>query len=134
MSAVLELDAKSCDRLIQTMQAYQGDTEETVNDVLHNYAPGVMKPAIRNLMPVSGKTWKGKKPAAKSSQSLENMNGNLSVTVKSTKNYQYLYFPDSGETTRRHAGRQYFFRRGGESVQDEIIDRCVTKLVDSIGS
>ena len=128
--AIFAIDASACDSLIQAMKAYEGDTEATINDVLHNYAPGVIQPEIKNLMPVSGKHWKGKKPAAKSSESLRKTDGNLSVTIRSAKSYQYLYFPDDGTNTRRHVGNQQFFLRGGMEAQDEIVTRCIDKLIE----
>lgn len=122
------------ERLQQALKSYQGDTEAAINDVLHNEAGGLAQEEIKRLMPVSGKSWKGKKTAAKKANSLRNVNGNLSVTVTTTKAYQYLYFPDDGTSTRRHAGNQQFFLRGGESVQDEIIERCINKLITKFES
>lgn len=122
------------EKLIQAMESFQGDTESAINDVLHNEAGDLAQEAIRRLMPVSGKRWRGKAPAAKKSKSLRNINSNLAVTVTTSKRYQYLYFPDDGTNTRRHAGNQQFFFRGGQNVQDEIIDRCITKLINNFES
>ena len=122
------------ERLQEALQNYQGDTEAAINDVLHNEAGGLAQEEIKRLMPVSGKSWKGKKPAAKNANSLRNVNGNLFVTVTTQKAYQYLYFPDDGSNTRRHAGNQQFFWRGGETVQDEIIERCINKLITKFES
>jgi len=124
-----ELNAASFERLHKALEQYQGNTEEAINDVLHNQAGPLAQDSIRRLIPVSGKTWKGKKPGAKKGNSLQNINGNLSVTITTPKNYQYLYFPDDGTNTRRHVGNQQFFRRGGEAVMDEVIDRCVNRLI-----
>lgn len=128
--ARLELDFYEFDRMHQAMLDYAGNTEEAINDILHNDASPLIQEEIKRLMPVSGKNWKGKKSSAKSSKSLTDEKGNLFVTVKTTKNYQYLYFPDDGSNTRRHVGNQQFFLKGGEAKQNEIIDRCVARLVD----
>jgi len=128
--ARLQLDARELDRLLQAAQDFQGDAESTINEVLHTEASPLIQDAIRRLMPVSGKTWRGKKPPAKTSKSMTDEKGNLFVTVKSAKDYQYLYFPDDGTNTRRHVGNQQFFKRGGESQQTEIIDRCISKMVE----
>ena len=130
MAEVFRLDDKHIEQLQKAMQQYQGNTEEAINDVLHNWAGDYAQEEIKRLMPVSGKSWKGKRPSAKSSKSLQNENGNLSVTVKTTSNYNYLYFPDDGTNTRRHIGNQQFFKRGGEAVQDEIVQRCINRLVN----
>jgi len=116
------------------MKDFQGNTEEVINDVLHNEAGPLVEDAIQRLMPVSGKTWRGKKKAAKAANSLKSVNENLAVTIKTTKAYQYLYFPDDGSSTRRHAGNQQFFKRGGESQRDEITARCVGRLVDDFNN
>lgn len=128
---VLELNAESIANLEKAMIEYQGDTEKTINDVLHNDASQLIQDAVKRLIPESKKTWNGKKAAAASGKSLTDVKENLSVTVKTTKPYQYLYFPDDGTNTRRHVGNQQFFKRGGESQIDEITKRCITRLTEN---
>lgn len=128
--AKLNLDFVAMDDLQQAMKDFQGNTEEIINDVLHNEAGELIQDAIKRLMPVSGKTWNGKKKAAKHANSMMNVNENLAVTVKSKAAYDYLYFPDDGTNTKRHAGNKQFFKRGGESQIDEIKDRCIGRLVN----
>ena len=128
--ARFELDATEFDRLSQAVKNFPNDAEKTINGVLHNEASPLIQEAIKRLMPVSGKKWKGKKPAAKTAKSLADEKGNLFVTVKTTNNYRYLYFPDDGTSTRRHVGNQQFFGRGGEAKQTEIVDRCINRLVE----
>lgn len=125
---MFKIELSDTDRLLDTLKNFGGDAEETINDVLHNEAGDLAQEQIRRLMPVSGKRWKGKKPAAKSSASMRNVHGNLSETVTTAKAYQYLYFPNDGTNTRRHVGNQQFFEKGGELVQGEIIDRCINKM------
>lgn len=121
------------DDLQQAMKNFQGNTEEVINDVLHNEGGQLIEDEVKRLMPMSGRHWKGKKPAAKNSNSLMQKKDNLSVTVTTKKAYQYLYFPDDGTSTRRHAGNQQFFFKGGESKKDEIIDRCILRLTEDFG-
>lgn len=131
MSSNLRIDVSGFERLQQAMKDFQGNTEETINEVLHKEASPLIQDAIRNLMPRSNvKGWKGKLPHAKDSKSLTDEQGNLYVTVKSAKKYGYLYFPDDGTNTKHHVGNQQFFLHGAESQQDEIIDLCVGRLVD----
>lgn len=122
------LDVTEFDRLQRTMKNFPGSAEKSINDVLHNDANPLIKDAVQRLTPVSDKK---KGTHAKFAQSLTDEKGNLFITVKTTKKYQYLYFPDDGTNTRRHAGNQQFFLRGGESQQDEIVDRCINKLVNN---
>lgn len=128
---MFKLNVVEFDRLVQTIENFPNNAEEAINDVLHNEAGEIAQPEIRRLMPTSNKKWKGKKPAAKTSKSMRNINGNLSVTISTTKNYQYLYFPDDGTNTRRHIGNQQFFEKGGEKAQPEIINRCINKITEN---
>ena len=130
--ADFSIDVRDFDKLQKAMQDFQGNTEEAINEVLHNEASLLIQEEIKRLMPVSGKSWAGKKPAAKTAKSLTDLKGNLSVTVTTSKNYGYLYFPDCGENTRRHRGEQHFFQKGGENASDEIVERCIAKLVQQI--
>lgn len=126
MSHQFTLNFADVDRLQDALLAYQGDNaEEVINDVLHNDGAALATEAIYRLMPMSGKK---KGQHAKKSKSLKSENGNLSVTIVASGKWHYLYFPDDGTNTRRHVGDQQFFRRGAESVQDEIINRCINRL------
>ena len=129
--AVFRFDATEYDRLVKAIKNFPGDAEKAINEVLHGEGSQLIQKAVKNLMPVSGREWKGKKAAAKSANSLTDLKGNLFVTVHTRNNYGYLYFPDDGTNTRRHAGNQQFFLKGAEAQQEEIIDLCLNKLVDS---
>jgi HK97 gp10 family phage protein len=126
-----KVNATELEKLEAAMKAYQGDVETTINDVLHNYGGNLIQESVRQFIPESGKTWKGKASSAKAGNSLRSVNENLAVTVTTTKKYQYLYFPDDGTSTKRHAGNQQFFEKGGEAVKDEIIERCISKLTNN---
>lgn len=130
MGVEFKLNTSEIERLQKAMEEYLGNVEEVINSVLHGEGGTLIQDSIRNLIPVSGATWKGKKGAAKTSPSLKNINENLAVTTTTAKDYSYLYFPDDGTTTRRHVGDQQFFAKGGEAVQDDIIDRCIFKLTN----
>lgn len=126
--AVFRLEAAEFERLEQVMKNFPDEAEKAINEVLHNEGSQLIKESIRNLIPVSGRNWKGKKAPAKTGNSLTDVKENLSITVQTTKNYQYLYFPDDGTNTRRHAGNQQFFLKGAEEQQSTIIDLCINRL------
>ena len=128
--ADFKLELSGIDRLAEAMNRYAGNAEKSINDVLHNEAGDIIQNSIRALIPESGAKWKGKAPPAKDGNSLRNIVGNLFVDITTTKRYQYLYFPDDGSSTTSHAGNQRFFYRGGEAVKDEVIDRCIERLVN----
>ena len=129
MAEIFKLDVGKIDKLEKAIKEYQGNAEESINEILHQEASPLFQEAITRLMPVSGRKWKGKKGAAKSSKSLKDIQGNLSITITTTKNYAYLYFPNDGTNTRRHAGNKQFFHQGVEDQQEEIINRCIKRLV-----
>lgn len=130
MSGVFQLDISNFDELQQAMINYQGDTEEAINEILHEKAGPMIEESIKRLIPISGRSWRGKKKAAKTAKSLKSINSNVAVTVTTTSNYQYLYFPNDGSSTRNHVGNKQFFARGGEMVTDEIINLCITRLTE----
>ena len=112
--------------LEKALTEYSGNSEDAINEVLHSEEINTLaQNAIKALMPRSNKK-KGRH--AKDSNSLGKLDGNLSLTVRAVKAFQYLYFADDGTNTRRHIGDQRFFERGGEDVQCDIIQRCIDKL------
>lgn len=133
--ARFEMDTKEIERLHKAIRNFPGDAEKSINEVFHNDAPPIVSESIKRLIPTSGRNWRGKAPAAKSAKSSvterKDERGNLSFAVGTTGKYHYLYFPDDGTNTRRHIGNQQFFKRGGEAKQAEIVDRCITKLVNN---
>lgn len=131
--ARLDIEAKEFDQLTTAIKNFPGDAEKAINEVLHNDASRMLQDSIKNLIPVSGRQWKGKRPPASAAKSLtDDKTENLAITVKTTYNYHYLYFPDDGSNTNNHRGNQQFFHRGGESQKSEIIGRCIARLVENI--
>lgn len=128
--AVLDLEDHGVEELSKAIREYEGYAGEAINDVLWNEGAPLIQEGIQRLLPESGRTWRGKKPAAKRAAPFTQENSTLAVTIKTKYAYHYLYFPDDGSTTRKHAGNQQFMYRGAEDKQEEIIDRCVKRLID----
>lgn len=128
-----KIDATEIDELEKRMSQLGSRAEKIINNVLHEYAGQEIIAHITPLVPESGRTWKGKKKPARLSQPFREEQGNLYVVVKTKHAYNYLYFPDDGENTYRHFGDQEFMRRGAEAATENIIDQCVTALVEEIG-
>lgn len=126
----LNLETESVNRLFEAIQTYQDDARNIINEVFWNEGGALINEKIMQLLPESGRKWKGKKPAAKRSAPFTQVNENLSVTVKTKNAYHYLYFPDDGSSTRKHAGQQDFMFSGAEMSQDEIVERCLARLVE----
>lgn len=129
MKAFVSMDAREIEELQRVIAAYQGKAEKVINNVLHSYGYEQIEKNIRRILPVSGRTWKGKKAPAKTGNSFESIESNLAIEVKNRKNYYYLYFPDDGSNTRRHAGNQHFMLRGAEASKKDIINRCIAEIV-----
>ena len=127
------VDYSEIEKLSDALEQYHGKrAEDAINDVLHNQAGKLIAEAIVPLIHKSGRNWKGKAPSATSVMPFAQEDGNLSVTVgtiKNKKRYQYLYFPDDGSNTYKHAGNQRFMRRGGEAEAGHIVDLCVSELI-----
>lgn len=127
---VFSLRLAATDELIEKMKAYQGNVENVVNEVLWDQGGPLINQAIMQLLPRSGRTWKGKKKAAADAQPFTQKNENLSVTITTKYSYNYLYFPDDGSTTRKHAGQRHFMFGGAENEQGKIIDLCIARLTE----
>lgn len=125
-----KLDAAEFDRLTERIKEYQGDAENAINEVLWGEGAQLISAAIMELLPRSGRTWQGKKRAAKDAAPFSQENDNLSVIVRSKHGYNYLYFPDDGSNTKKHEGNQHFMFRGAENEQERIIDLCIAKLTN----
>lgn len=127
-----KLEADKLGYLQQAMAEYIGDVEKEINDVLWNEAGPLIQNAVQRLIPVSTvKAWNGKPPHARDADSLKQVNYNLAVKITTKGKYGYLYFPDDGTNTTHHIGEQHFFARGGDSVADEIVQRCIARLYGS---
>lgn len=130
----IRLDARQFDTLQRAMQLYSGNAERTVNDVLHNEGGKLISDEIMRLLPESGRTWKGKRAAAKRAKPFTQVNENLAVVVRTVSAYNYLYFSDDGTNTRRHVGYKgrprEFMQKGAENQTGVIIDRCINRLIE----
>lgn len=133
MSEWFTLEADALDDLTATMEQYGAGAGQIVDDILHNQGAQLIKNRIAPLIPSSGRTWKGKGRSASAAMpaSFQQDNGEQSVTIAARNKYHYLYFPDDGSNTRRHAGNLQFMRRGAEDASAEIIDLCLGKLTEN---
>ena len=132
-TTTFELDARQVETLQRAIQQYSGDAERAINDVLHNEGGKLINDEIMRLLPESGRTWDGKRAAAKQSKPFTQKNENLAVTVRTVSAYHYLYFPDDGTNTKNHIGYKgrprEFMYKGAENQTGKIIDRCIDRLI-----
>lgn len=131
------LDKEQIKRLQQAIENYAGQAGRTIDDVLHNEGGRLINDEIMRLLPASRRNWRGKRPAAKSTQPFRQYDGKLSVTIATKTKYNYLYFPDDGTDTVSHVGYKgkprEFMLRGAENQTAKIMDLCVNRLIEKIG-
>lgn len=121
------LHDEDVNKLIQAIQSYKDNAEEAIGDYLENKLPGIVKPSIENLIPVSDR----KKAHAKYSDPLtEKMDGKLSVTINTKKKWHYLYFPNEGEGTSKGQEPHYFMEDGLDNQYDNIVNGLLDSLIN----
>lgn len=123
------LDAAQIDRLMGEAAKWPRSSEDAINDVLHGEGGRLIGQAVDRLVPVSGRTFKGHQQGAKGSPWQSYDNPNLGVTVAARGRWSYLYFPDDGTNTTRHAGNQQFFPRGGDEAAPHVVDLCIENII-----
>lgn len=126
-----ELDARKCDEIVKVIENFADgrEAEEIINKYLAEEGGDLLKQSIHDLLPVSGRTWKGKKRAAKSTDPFKKKSENLSVKISTIGAYHYLYFPDDGADTERHRGNQQFMFDGASRKSDEIANETIERLL-----
>ena len=129
--AEFSIDFSEVDDLSQIINDYGDKGLKVINEVLHTDAGPIISDNIKLLLPESGRNWKRKKPAASQAEPFKSDTSEmLAITIKTKNAYDYLYFPDDGSNTKRHAGNKQFMQRGAENSTQKIIDLCLGKLTD----
>ena len=129
MAAKFHMDIEEAEQLLKTIEGAGKKAESIINDILHTEAGQRIRSNIILLLPQSGRNWAGKRIAARKTEPFQEKNGNLSVTVTTKSNYHYLYFPDDGKNTVRHAGNQQFMYRGAENTAPDIVKMCTARII-----
>lgn len=131
-----EFDAGSIDDLYEKMVSYGTGSGQIIDKVLRSEGAEEIKKQIARLLPSSGRHWKGKAPAASSVMPgrFDQDNGELSVTIAARGKYHYLYFPDDGSNTRKHAGNKQFMLHGAEAAAPKVVEMCVGKLAEAFNN
>lgn len=134
MANRFSIDISEAEAKIAAFGASGEKLESIVNDVLHDDAGQRIMANIMPYVPRSGRMWKGKRnPAARDTQPFREEHENLSVIVRTKTPYHYLYFPDDGSNTVKHAGNQQFMYRGAQETAPDIIELCKARIIKEIG-
>ena len=133
MAEWYRLDVSEMDKLQDAINRSTQQAGPVIDAVLRNEGAQKIKKNIAMILPSSGRNWKGKGAPASAAMPahFKQENGTLSVTIVARDKYHYLYFPDDGSNTKRHAGNQQFMRRGAEAASASIVDMCVGRLIDN---
>ena len=125
------LDAKEFERVVDAISKFSDGAvaERIINDYLHTEGGRLIKENIQKIIPVSGRTWNGKKTAASQTDPFTLKEENLAVIVKTKGPYHYLYFPDDGSNTQHHFGNQQFMFDGANASEDKIVNEVIDELV-----
>ncbi len=133
MAARYHLETREVVELAKSFSVAGKNVEAIVNDLLHTQAGAKIKENIMPLLPASEREWKGKRMAARRAEPFLEQKENLAITVVTKTNYNYLYFPDDGSNTERHAGNQQFMYRGAENATPDIVKLCTAKIIERLG-
>lgn len=122
-------DSNSWPALEAALSSLASGSGRIIDEVLHDRGAEEIQKRIDQLLPTSGRRWRGKPPQAKGSKWNHNTNDPLSVTVGTTSRYHYLYFPDDGSNTRTHVGNKRMFIRGAEAASSDVVDLLTESLI-----
>ncbi len=125
-------DAASMDEFTELVEKYGDAAQRVINNVVHEEGAEEIKKEIARLLPASGRKWKGKGAPARSVMpaKFEQDEDLLAVTIAARGKYHYLYFPDDGSNTKRHAGNQEFMYRGADKAAPKVLELCLGRLIN----
>nr|BDD47234.1 hypothetical protein 8 [Bacillaceae bacterium] len=133
MSVRFEFDYSEVKILEEKLQKLPGETEKTINDILHKTGVRIVQDKIISRMPVSDKN----KKHAKLSNPLRSENFNLGFEIKPKRQFNYLVFPNNALGTSYGGTPQEFMETGlGLSTKDiieEINQEIDRKLKEELG-
>ena len=122
-------DTKRFDELLKQFNGTVSDVEKVLNEYIHNEAPKKITPSIVGLVPVSDRD---KKHARNSNPFGRQENYNLAVKILTSKQFNYLVFPDEGLGTSHKNQPQDFTGRGLETTLPDLLDDMLMRLQNEI--
>lgn len=129
----LTIDYVEYEAITDAMKQFGEGAGKIIDQVIQGPGADLIGRNITNLLPRSGRKWKGKGKAAADAmpKSFVHEYFPMSVQIVARGKYRYLYFPDDGTNTRRHAGNQQFMYKGAEQSSGRIVEMCVGALLDN---
>lgn len=129
----LSVKSDGVEHLSEAMGRFGAGAGQVIQEVYEEFAAKEIKENVLPLVHSSGRVFKGHRQGAKSAGTdkvfRHSVNG-LDLIVRTNAKFGYLYFPDDGSNTKRHAGNQHFMQRGLDQSVDSIVERCVARLTE----
>ena len=126
---IFTIEQKQFNELVKRVSEYGTGAEEAINTYVHNEAPQKIKPQIVGLVPVSDRS---KKHAKYSAPFGRQENYNLAVKVITSKEFNYLVFPDEGLGSSHKKPPLDFTGRGLEAALPTLIDEMSARVMETL--
>lgn len=129
----VRVDYDGFNKLAERLGRFGEGAGQIIQGVYTDFAADEIKENALPLVHPSGRTFKGHRQSARGAGPervfTQTVDG-LTLIVRTNRKFGYLYFPDDGSNTKRHAGNQQFMMRGMEKSTDAIIERCLAALTE----
>ena len=125
MANTFTSEHKEFNNLVKSLSGYGAEVESALNEYVHNEAPQKIKPSIEGLIPVSDRN---KVHARYSAPFGRQENYNLAVKLITSKEFNYLVFPDEGLGNSAGKTPLDFTGRGLEAEMPVLIDEMTQLL------
>ena len=119
------MSAEDVEKLQQAIINYGEGAEQVINDYLKTEAGDIFTESIVNLIPVSDRN---KKHAKNSSPLKAEQKENLSLYIHTKSQFNYLYFPQTGEGTSSGKAPNDFMEKGIDQKYDTVVNQMLDKL------
>lgn len=123
-------DYKQIIELSQQMGATGAEVENILNNYIHNAAPDIIKPSMTGLVPVSDRD---KKHAKFNEPFGRQENYNLAVKIITSKEFNYLVFPDEGLGKSVNNSPLDFTGRGLDATLPQLADEMTEQVKSMLG-
>ena len=126
-----ELNYNSISEFAKRFDAMPAEVESIINNFLHGEAPEIIRPELSGLIPISDRN---KTHAAHNKNAFGRQeNYNLSVKLITSRNFNYLVFPDEGLGTSYINEPQNFTGRALEQATPELADNMTEYVKNMLG-
>lgn len=130
-----EIEFTDVEELEKKLTQIPGETEKTLNDIIHGRGVSITERDVRAYIPVS--TWEDggirqKDHARNQSFPTVAQELNLGFIMRPRPKFKYLVFPDLGVGTSKENEPQEFMAQGLEAASPKIMDEMTAAVDDAI--